>query len=489
MGGKGQPGAHDRIEGVEQLDKLIVIDQSPIGRTPRSNPATYIKLFDDIRNLYTQLPESKRRGYKPGRFSFNVQGGRCEACDGNGSNRLEMDFLADIWVTCPVCEGHRFNRETLQVMYQRKEHRRSARDGRARSAHPLRKHPADPSEAQNAARRRPRLHQNRPALADALRRRSPAHQTRPRAGEKITGRTLYLLDEPTTGLHFADIELLLKVLHDFVDAGNTVLVVEHNLDVVKTADWVIDIGPDGGAGGGRVVACGTPEEVARCAESYTGQALAPMVGIKNATSGSAAASAKRATLKNRKPFKEATHITIRGARQHNLRDLDLKIPRDEMTIFCGPSGSGKTSLAMDTIYAEGQRRYVESLSSYARQFVGQLQKPQVDFIDGLSPAIAIEQRNAGHTPRSTVGTVTEIYDYFRILFARLGQPYCPECEIPVGTQTSDQIVDKLLEEPTGTKLYVMAPSKCKSASSTKRCGIHSAGPATCASESMAKHTS
>ena len=168
----------------------------------------------------------------------------------------------------------------------------------------------------------------------------------------------------------------------------------------------------------------------------------------------AAKTARRATGK---PAREATHITVRGARQHNLRDLDLKIPRDQMTVFCGPSGSGKTSLAMDTIYAEGQRRYVESLSSYARQFVGQMQKPQVDHIDGLSPAIAIEQRNTGHTPRSTVGTVTEIYDYFRILFARLGQPHCPECDIPIGTQTSDQIVDKLLEEPAGTKLYVMAP--------------------------------
>ncbi len=155
--------------------------------------------------------------------------------------------------------------------------------------------------------------------------------------------------------------------------------------------------------------------------------------------------------------REATHITVRGARQHNLRDVDVRIPRDQMTVFCGPSGSGKTSLAMDTIYAEGQRRYVESLSSYARQFVGQMQKPQVDHIDGLSPAIAIEQRNTGHTPRSTVGTVTEIYDYFRILFARLGQPHCPECDIPIGTQTSDQIVDKLLEEPSGTKLYIMAP--------------------------------
>ena len=454
MNGKGQPGEHDRIEGVDQLDKLIVIDQSPIGRTPRSNPGTYIKLFDDIRQLYTQLPESKRRGYKPGRFSFNVQGGRCEACEGNGSNRLEMDFLADVWVTCPVCNGHRFNRETLQVMYREKS-----------IAQVLE---MDVQQALEHFENIPSIHHKLSTLhavgLDYIKIGQPSPTLSGGEAQRIklarelvkksTGRTLYLLDEPTTGLHFADIELLLKVLHGFVDAGNTVLVVEHNLDVVKTADWLIDIGPEGGAGGGRLLAWGTPEDIARHTDSHTGRILAPILGMS--ANGYAAKSAALKKATSEKP-RETTHITIRGARQHNLRDLDLKIPRDEMTVFCGPSGSGKTSLAMDTIYAEGQRRYVESLSSYARQFVGQMQKPQVDHIDGLSPAIAIEQRNMGQTPRSTVGTVTEIYDYFRILFARLGQPHCPECDIPIGTQTSDQIVDKLLEEPSGTKLYVMAP--------------------------------
>ncbi|HVT28067.1 MAG TPA: excinuclease ABC subunit UvrA, partial [Lacipirellulaceae bacterium] len=459
MGGKGQPGTHERIEGVDQLDKLIVIDQSPIGRTPRSNPGTYIKLFDDIRNLYTQLPESKRRGYKPGRFSFNVQGGRCEACEGNGSNRLEMDFLADVWVTCPVCGGHRFNRETLQVMYKEKN-----------IAQVLE---MDVQEALGHFENIPAIHHKLSTLhavgLDYIKIGQPSPTLSGGEAQRIklarelvkksTGRTLYLLDEPTTGLHFADIELLLKVLHDFVDAGNTVLVVEHNLDVVKTADWIIDIGPEGGGAGGRVVAVGTPEEVAQHPDSHTGRALAPLLAdcLRSSLQQSSKRQASRKQASNGKPAREATHITVRGARQHNLRDLDVNIPRDQMTVFCGPSGSGKTSLAMDTIYAEGQRRYVESLSSYARQFVGQMQKPQVDHIDGLSPAIAIEQRNTGHTPRSTVGTVTEIYDYFRILFARLGQPHCPECDIPIGTQTSDQIVDKLLEEPNGTKLYIMAP--------------------------------
>ncbi len=451
MNGKGQPGEHDRIEGIDQLDKLIVIDQSPIGRTPRSNPGTYIKLFDDIRNLYTQLPESKRRGYKPGRFSFNVQGGRCEACEGNGSNRLEMDFLADVWVTCPVCNGHRFNRETLQVMYREK----SIAQVLEMDVQTALEHFENIPPIQHKLRT---LHavgldyikigQPSPTLSGGEAQRVKLARE---LVKKSTGRTLYLLDEPTTGLHFADIELLLSALHGFVDAGNTVLVVEHNLDVIKTADWIIDVGPEGGAGGGRIIGCGTPEDIAKIPESYTGRALAPLLGVRAKPQ---AASKKKP---NGRSAKEATHITVRGARQHNLRDLSLTIPRDQTTVFCGPSGSGKTSLAMDTIYAEGQRRYVESLSSYARQFVGQMQKPQVDHIEGLSPAIAIEQRNTGQTPRSTVGTVTEIYDYFRILFARLGQPYCPECDLAIGTQTSDQIVDKLLEEKEGTKLYVMAP--------------------------------
>ncbi len=457
MNGKGQPGEHDRIEGLEHLDKLISIDQSPIGRTPRSNPGTYIKLLDDIRHLYTQLPESKRRGYKPGRFSFNVAGGRCEACDGNGANRLEMDFLADVWVTCPVCQGHRFNRETLQVLYREKS-----------IAQVLE---MDVQQAMQHFENIPKIYDKLRTLhavgLDYIKIGQPSPTLSGGEAQRVklarelvkksTGRTLYLLDEPTTGLHFADIELLLKALHDFVDAGNTVLVVEHNLEVVKTADWIIDMGPEGGEAGGRIVAAGTPEDVARCPDSYTGQALAPLLGVTSKGRGKARTTGGNGKAAHRKPARETTHITVQGARQHNLKGLDLKIPRDQMTVFCGPSGSGKTSLAMETIYAEGQRRYVESLSSYARQFVGQMPKPLVDHIDGLSPAIAIEQRNTGHTPRSTVGTVTEIYDYFRILYARLGQPYCPECDLAIGTQTSDQIVDKLLEEASGTKLYLMAP--------------------------------
>ena len=453
--GDGDPGAHEAILGLENLDKMIAIDQSPIGRTPRSNPGTYIKLFDDIRNLYTQLPESKKRGYKPGRFSFNVEGGRCPACEGNGSTRLEMDFLADVWVTCPVCQGHRFNRETLSVKF--KGH--SIADVLE----------MDVQQALELFENIPKIRHKLQTLHDVgldylkIGQPSPtlsggeAQRTKlaRELVKKSTGQTLYLLDEPTTGLHFADIQMLLKVLHGFVESGNTVIVVEHNLDVIKTADWIIDLGPEGGAGGGQIVVEGTPETVAKSTASPTGVALNRLM---NGAPTTKSKGGKKAKTSRTKPAKQARFIEVEGAQQHNLKHVDVKLPRDQMTVFCGPSGSGKSSLAMDTIYAEGQRRYVESLSSYARQFVSQMQKPQLERIEGLSPAIAIEQQNLGNTPRSTVGTSTEIYDYLRILMARLGTPHCPDCNIPVGTQTPDQIVDKVMSEPEGTKLFLMAPA-------------------------------
>ncbi|MDR3637786.1 MAG: excinuclease ABC subunit UvrA, partial [Isosphaeraceae bacterium] len=270
-----------------------------------------------------------------------------------------------------------------------------------------------------------------------------------------TGRTLYILDEPTTGLHFEDVRKLLEVLHGFTAQGNTVVVIEHNLDVVKTADWLIDLGPEGGAEGGRVVVAGTPEEVAKVPESHTGAALRRLfAGPKKAANGRP----KKAAKNGRRSSEEGLEaIAIRGARQHNLKGVDVDIPRHKMTVCSGPSGSGKSSLAMDTLYAEGQRRYVESLSSYARQFLAPLQKPKVERISGLSPAVSIEQKTTSKSPRSTVGTVTEIHDYLRILFARLGQPHCPACGTAIGTQTADEIVEKVLHLPEGTKAYIMAP--------------------------------
>ncbi len=467
-GAIADPGKHDRIEGIEHLDKVIDIDQSPIGRTPRSNPATYIKLFDQIRELYAQLPDAKARGYQPGRFSFNVSGGRCEACGGNGSNRLEMDFLADVWVTCPVCQGKRFGRETLHVRFKGK----SISDVLNMDVQEALDHFANiPKIAamlqtlHDVGLDYIKLGQPSPTLSGGEAQRIKLARELVKKG---TGKTLYILDEPTTGLHFDDVRKLLDVLHGFTELGNTVVVIEHNLDVVKTADWIIDLGPDGGADGGWIVAQGSPEEVVKIAASYTGQALRRVLtrrggaagrgrrGQVAQTNGQADSQGRRAG-RRRGSEPGLAAIEVRGARQHNLKGIDLDIPRNKMTVCSGPSGSGKSSLAIDTLYAEGQRRYVESLSSYARQFLAPLQKPKVERISGLSPAISIEQKTTSKSPRSTVGTVTEIYDYLRILFARLGHPYCPKCGVPIGTQTADEIVEKVLHLPEGSRVFVMAP--------------------------------
>ena len=474
-----QPGAFDSMAGADQLDKVIVIDQSPIGRTPRSNPATYVKVWDDIRALFTMLPESKKRGWKAGRFSFNVAGGRCEACEGNGSTRLDMDFLADVWVTCEVCGGARFAKDTLEVRWKGKNVAEllNMEVGEARELF---------ADAPDIARKLEtlcdvgldylHLGQPSPTLSGGEAQRVKLSRE---LAKRSTGRTLYILDEPTTGLHMADVRQLLTVLERLVDAGNTVLVVEHNLDVVKRADWVIDLGPEGGGGGGLIVAEGTPEQIARVKSSHTGKAIKPVLAaakarmLSLATTKAAAgkpsrrstrvidpASLEQAALEkigaaSRDPGPPS--IVVRGAAQHNLKRVDADIPRGAMTVCCGPSGSGKTSLAFDTLYAEGQRRYVESLSPYARQFVGQVPKPIFERIEGLSPAVAIEQRGTGSTPRSTVGTLTEMYDYFRVLAARIGTMHCPDCHIAVGTQSVDQTVDRVLEHPTGTRLLLLAP--------------------------------
>jgi excinuclease ABC subunit A len=453
-GGKGTPGSHKSVDGLDLIDRAIDIDQSPIGRTPRSNPATYVKVLDEIRKLFAGLPQSKARGYREGRFSFNVADGRCEACDGHGATKLEMDFLADIWVPCNVCEGRRFNHETLEVCY--KDHSiADVLNLETRDALSLFENLPKIARLLQAlvdvGLDYMRLGQPSPTLSGGEAQRIKLARE---LGKRSTGKTLYLLDEPTTGLHFADVRKLLEVLQGLVDAGNTVIVIEHNLDVIRCADWLLDIGPEGGAGGGTLLVEGTPEDVAACRDSRTGEALrAVLPGFSRRRTKKAA---KPAPLLA-DPFATQGTIRVSGASQHNLQKIDLEIPREKMSVFCGPSGSGKTSLAMDTLYAEGQRRYVESLSAYARQFLGQMPKPRVESIQGLSPAIAIEQKTVGATPRSTVGTVTEIYDYLRVLYARLGQIHCPDCQQPVRQQTTDQIVEAVSKFPRGTRLLLTAP--------------------------------
>ena len=261
-----------------------------------------------------------------------------------------------------------------------------------------------------------------------------------------TGKTLYILDEPTTGLHFHDISKVIEILQQLCEAGNSVLVIEHNMDLVKTADWIIDLGPEGGKDGGQITAVGTPEDIAKL-NSPTGLAIKQVLKPK-----------KR--VKSKKKIEvapPAAAIKVQGASQNNLKGVSLKIPRNKITICTGPSGSGKSSLAFDTIYAEGQRRYIDSLSSYARQFVKQMPRPRLEEIDGLSPAIAIEQKHHAGNPRSTIGTMTEVYDFLRLLFAHAGTAYCPESGEKIESITSEYVVNLLMQLPEKTRLHILIP--------------------------------
>ena len=277
-GARAVPGAHDKIVGLEYLDKVIDIDQSPIGRTPRSNPATYTGAFTPIREWFAGLPEAKARGYAPGRFSFNVKGGRCEACQGDGVIKIEMHFLPDVYVQCDVCKGRRYNRETLEVRYKDK----SVADVLGMTVEEGAEFFSAVPSIRDKLKTLERVGLGYIHIGQQATTLSGGEAQRVKLAKELakraTGRTLYILDEPTTGLHFEDIKKLLEVLHALVETGNTVVVIEHNLDVIKTADYIIDLGPEGGDKGGELVACGTPEEIAGVASSYTGQYLQPLLG-------------------------------------------------------------------------------------------------------------------------------------------------------------------------------------------------------------------
>ena len=298
-GAEAQPGEHKKINGIQHLDKVIDIDQSPIGRTPRSNPATYVGLFTPIRELFSMVPEARMRGYKPGRFSFNVRGGRCEACEGGGMLKIEMHFLPDIYVTCDTCGGARYNRETLEILYKGK----NIAEVLEMSVHQaLEFFDAVPNVRDklqtlyDVGLSYIRLGQQATTLSGGEAQRIKLSKELSR---RATGRTVYILDEPTTGLHFDDIKKLLSVLNRLVEQGNSVIVIEHNLDVIKTADWIIDLGPEGGDGGGTIVAEGTPEEVARIKGSHTGEFLSRLVdgGGVATSSGSRRKTSKKAAAK------------------------------------------------------------------------------------------------------------------------------------------------------------------------------------------------
>ena len=484
---KEVPGPHKKISGLENVDRVIKIDQAPIGRTPRSNPATYTKVLDPIRDLFSLMPEAKARGYKKGRFSFNVKGGRCEDCQGAGLKTIEMQFLSDVQIPCDTCRGRRFNTETLQIFYKN------------RTIHDVLEMTV--KEAEYFFSALPKIHLILQTLLDVglgyVKLGQPS--TTLSGGEaqrvklaaelrkKATGNTFYILDEPTTGLHFKDIRLLLTCLNRLVDQGNTVLVIEHNLDVLKVADQLIELGPGGGKYGGEVVCTGTPEDLA-AQQTLTGKFLKTVLE-KNTGQLRQKGTVQTLSFKEEeqkgfkgselKSFKEikseeveehpaafgslrestnhARDIIIKGASKNNLRNIDVRIPNNKMTVITGVSGSGKTSLAFDTIFAEGQARYLESLSTYARRFLGRMDKAPVDSIDGLSPAIAINQKVTGRNPRSTVATTTEIYDYLRLLFARIGKAHCPVTGKALIGYSPTRAAAYCAENYAGQRLELLAP--------------------------------
>ena len=426
------------IKGGEELSDIVMVDQSPLSKTPRSTPAVYLGVFDSIRELFGMEDEAIAAGMSPSAFSFNSGQGRCDRCSGLGFEKVEMQFLSDLFLRCPECEGKRYQERVLAIRH------------RGKSIHDILEMTA--RDAISFFKKGPKsdsICEPLQLLADVgldylklgqpLNVLSGGESQRLKLAARLAGHepggALLIFDEPTTGLHIDDIAILLRAFDRLVAEGNSIVVIEHNLDVIKTADWVIDIGPEAGDEGGKLVVSGTPEEVAATEASHTGRYL------KEVLAGRPPLLLEKA-IKSRKADRPKA-IEIRGAREHNLKNISIDIPRDEMVVVTGLSGSGKSTLAFDILFAEGQRRFLDSMSPYARQFVEQLEKPDVDMIEGLPPSVAIEQRITRGGGKSTVATVTEIHQFLRLLFAKLGTQHCPDCEVPVQKSSITAVASEL----------------------------------------------
>ncbi|MBN1938906.1 MAG: excinuclease ABC subunit UvrA [Candidatus Aminicenantes bacterium] len=389
---------------------IIEIDSSPIGRTPRSNPATYTNISGRIRDLFASLPESRAHGFGKGRFSFNVAGGRCETCQGAGLLQVGMHFLGDVDVVCPDCEGRRFNDETLAVRDRGKNIHDVLEMSVDEAAAFYAGTPTLSAELENLRRLGLgyiRLGQSSTTLSGGEAQRVKLASE---WGRGDSGQTVYILDEPTSGLHRADVENLLASLQGLVSRGRTVVAVEHHLDLIRAADWVVDLGPGSGEEGGRLVVCGTPEEAAACPASVTGRAL------RGETA--AAAAARNSSSGNRAEAKGP--IILEGVTTHNLKGIDVRIPFEKFTVVSGPSGSGKSSLVFDTLFAASRQRYIESFSAYVRALIDKGGRADFAAARGLTPPVAVGRAAFASNPRSTVGTMTEIHDYYRLLYSRAG---------------------------------------------------------------------
>jgi len=467
---KGEPrepaGAHDAIIGHELIGDVVMLDQSPIGKSSRSNPASYVGGLDAIRKRYAKQPLAKERGYKAGTFSFNSGNGRCPTCAGSGFEHVEMQFLSDVYLRCPDCNGSRYRGEVLEVRIEG----RSIADVLQMtvtealaffSGNTEVRRALEPLEAVGLGYLR--LGQPVPTLSggEAQRLKLAGYLAKAKGKAKRQGPILFLLDEPTTGLHFHDIATLLQAFRRLLARGHSLLVIEHNLDVIRAADWLIDLGPEGGEAGGEIICEGTPEQVSAHPTSHTGRALNQYQAQRQemATAGfkSASQNAEAAGRESAHPRERSHSIAIHHAREHNLRNISLEIPRNKFTVITGVSGSGKSTIAFDILFNEGQRRYLESLNAYARQFVQPASRPDVDAIFGIPPTVAIEQRTSRGGHKSTVATMTELYHFLRLLFVKLGVQYCPDCQIPIQPQSRDEIFARILQRYRGRRIAVLAP--------------------------------
>ena len=499
------PGAFDRLLGAEQIADVVMVDQTPIGKTARSNPASYVGAFDAIRKLFAQAPLARERAYTAGTFSFNGGDGRCPTCGGTGFEHVEMQFLSDVYLRCPDCDGKRFRPEVLEVRVEHLGKSASIDEVLEMTVSEaldffkgLRDVQTGLAPLADVGLEYVRLGQPVPTLSggEAQRLKLAGHLAEAARSGISTAKvakkgSLFLFDEPTTGLHFDDVARLMRAFRKLLAAGHTLLVIEHNLDVIRAADWLIDLGPEGGDAGGLVMGTGTPQDLMDNPKSHTGAALRDYeVSIlpADAVAGGAAdvvvssdadaQIAEQAGLTARIAEPQADYgagvgtplqslvrerrqgsmaIEIRNAREHNLKNISVEIPHDKFTVITGVSGSGKSTLAFDILFNEGQRRYLESLNAYARAIVQPAGKPDVDAIFGIPPTVAIEQRTSRGGRKSTVATMTEIHHFLRLLYVKLGTQYCPDCNVAVEPQNTDQIVARLLREHKGVHIGLLAP--------------------------------
>jgi excinuclease ABC subunit A len=470
------PGAHRGLTGAQLIADAVFVDQSPIGKTARSNPASYVGAFDEIRKLFAKAPLALQRGYAAGTFSFNSGDGRCPTCGGSGFEHVEMQFLSDVYLRCPDCDGRRYRAEVLEVTIERGTPARALSiadvlELTVSEAVSLFAGDADVLRVLqpivDVGLEYVKLGQPVPTLsggeAQRLKLAGFLAETGAKIGAQATpGGRLFMFDEPTTGLHFDDIAKLMRAFGKLLARGHSLIVIEHNLDVIRAADWIIDLGPEGGDEGGLVVAVGTPDEIKACETSHTGRALRQYDETLGAGEAHEAAAgvplqSALAAARARRAVEGDDVVRIVNAREHNLKSLNVDIPHGKFNVVTGVSGSGKSTLAFDILFHEGQRRYLESLNAYARSIVQPAGRPEVDAVYGIPPTVAIEQRLSRGGRKSTVATTSEVWHFLRLLYVKLGIQHCVNDGTPVKPQSAESIAAQLLRDYVGEHVGFFAP--------------------------------